>query len=379
MAGKRRNGEGSWGSKTIKGVTYKYFRNSDGKYFYGKTEKEIRQKIKNWEQSSKKTKQDTDKELFQDYVLNWISELKRLDVKQNTTSGYESCINGQLINYKHHKLGRMQVGSITTKDIQKYYISMAEHYSRGTIKKNYAILSQCIAAGNKQNHFAEKIQLDEIKLPNEDVVAVKERKIHFLTEEDMDKLYQESQRVNTPGFNFGGKLGESTYGNNANLIVFIMYTGLRISEALNLKWENVIEDGENAKIKIIKSKTKKGERIVPLPLRAKEMINIQKQIRPKYKKDDFVFVSKTGKQIGKRNVNTTLTRMMQRANCSIPDCTPHELRHSYGSLLLKKGVDIKVVSTLLGHTDISMTYNIYIHILEEQQIDAVNLIDKIGI
>lgn len=49
--------------------------------------------------------------------------------------------------------------------------------------------------------------------------------------------------------------------------------------------------------------------------------------------------------------------------------TPHELRHTFGSLLIKKGVDIKVVSKLLGHKDISVTYNIYIHVLQEQEIE----------
>ena len=66
---------------------------------------------------------------------------------------------------------------------------------------------------------------------------------------------------------------------------------------------------------------------------------------------------------------------MMRAGCSIPTCTPHELRHSFGSALIKKGVDIKVVSKLLGHKDVTITYNIYIHILEEQEIEAVKSLD----
>ena len=47
MARKRKNGEGSWGKKTIKGKVYRYYRDVDGKYTYGATEKEIKEKIKN--------------------------------------------------------------------------------------------------------------------------------------------------------------------------------------------------------------------------------------------------------------------------------------------------------------------------------------------
>ncbi len=46
MAGKRKNGEGCWGKKIIKGVQYRYYRDINGRYYYGKTEKEIKEKIK---------------------------------------------------------------------------------------------------------------------------------------------------------------------------------------------------------------------------------------------------------------------------------------------------------------------------------------------
>ena len=68
---------------------------------------------------------------------------------------------------------------------------------------------------------------------------------------------------------------------------------------------------------------------------------------------------------------------MSRAGCSLDKLTPHELRHTFGSLLIKKGVDIKVVSKLLGHKDISVTYNIYIHVLQEQEIEAIGKLDAL--
>lgn len=396
---KRKNGEGTWGTKTIKGITYKFYRNPEGKYFYGKTEKEIKEKIKKYN-PLKNVNKDIKKESFGDYVLDWLLQIKNTEIKRHTIDGYEDCINGQLINYTNYNLSDIQVGALTTEHFIKYYASLAEHYSRATIKKNYAILSQCIKYGNKKEHFSSNIDLEEIKIPHEDYVKNKKKEIQFLSQEDMGKLYAESKRVNVEGFNFGGKIGESTYGNNANLLMFIMFTGLRVSEAIDLQWKDLDVSPDSPKVYVRSSavklknrdaksgkkyvdassstKTSSGHRIVPLNKQALEIVEIENALNPKHKDDDYVFITKNGERIKSRqNINRTLKNMMTRANCSIETCTPHELRHSFGSALIKNGVDIKVVSQLLGHKDISVTYNVYIHILEEQKVEAIKSLDNL--
>ena len=57
--------------------------------------------------------------------------------------------------------------------------------------------------------------------------------------------------------------------------------------------------------------------------------------------------------------------------------TPHSLRHGYGSILLSKGVDIKVVSELLGHKDITTTYNIYIKVYNKDKDKAVDIFNTL--
>nr|WP_297936926.1 site-specific integrase [uncultured Lachnoclostridium sp.] len=396
---KRKNGEGTWGTKTIKGNTYKFYRNPEGKYFYGKTEKEINEKRKKYN-PLKETNKDVKKEYFGDYILNWLLNVKGTEIKRHTLDGYEDCIKGQIINYTDYNLSDIQVGALTTEHLIKYYVSLANNYARSSIKKNYAIVAQCIKYGNKNEHFSSIIDFDEVKIPHEDNIKNKKKEIQFLTQDDMNKLYEESKRINVPGFTFGGKIGESTYGNNANLLMFIMFTGLRIGEAMDLKWKDLDLSSKNPKVHVTSNavklkdregksrnkyidassstKTYSGNRIVPLNKQALEIIETEKRINPSYKDDDYVFITKNGDKISlRRNVNRTLTKMVTRAGCSIPDCSPHELRHSFGSALIRNGVDIKVVSQLLGHKDISVTYNIYIHILEEQKIDAINSLDNI--
>ena len=153
---KRKSGEGTWGTKTIKGITYKFYRNPEGKYFYGKTEKEINEKRKKYT-PLKEVHKDTKKEYFGDYVLRWLLEVKGTEIKRHTLDGYEDCINGQLINFTGNNLSDIQVGALTTDHFVSYYNALAQHYSRSSIKKNYAILSQCIKYGNKKNHFSTYI------------------------------------------------------------------------------------------------------------------------------------------------------------------------------------------------------------------------------
>ena len=55
----------------------------------------------------------------------------------------------------------------------------------------------------------------------------------------------------------------------------------------------------------------------------------------------------------------------------------HTLRHTFASMLFRKGVDAKTVSELLGHSSVAFTMNIYVHLIEEQKSNAVNLIDDL--
>lgn len=275
---------------------------------------------------------------------------------------------------------------------------MAEAYSRATIRKNYVIVKQCLDYAKTKQHIKENY-LENVTIPSEDLVKVKKKEIQFLTVEDMNKLYKESKRVNIEGFNFGGRIGEPVYGNNAYAIVLIIYTGLRIGEMMALKWKDVdLESkfiyvrGSLSEIKnrdkkdeddkkYIKDtttvKTKSGVRSIPLADRAIEMLNLLSDKNPNHKPDDNVFVNKNGSVVNRGNVTRTLEAMLTRANCDVKKCGLHSLRHSFGSYLILNGVDVKVVSTLLGHKDVTVTYNVYVHLIEQQRVDAVNVFDKI--
>lgn len=384
---KRKNGEGTWGEKTVNGVKYKFYRDSNGKQFYGKTIKEINEKREKYKK--KKKEQEiiiNDNTIFTDYVLAYL-KTKFLQLESTTYDTYEDVINGML---KNNPIGNIAISNINENNMRKYIDELSKMYAKASIEKLFNIVRPALEYAVEHKNLSSN-PLKYVKLPTESNVAVKRKKIPFITKEDLDKLYTESKRVNTKGYNFGGMIGEPTYGNNAYAIILIGHTGLRVSEVIGLRWKNV--DLENKKIYVKKvvvevknrdgsidtkhtkkekePKSKASEREIPLSDIALEMIEFFHNQNPKHKPNDFVVINKNKKSPSRSNMQKTLDAMLARSQCSIEHCGLHGLRHGFGAILLSNGVDIKIVSKLLGHQSISTTYDIYIDFTKEQVQNAV--------
>ena len=290
-------------------------------------------------------------------------------------------IQSQILNFKEFDLGNVQLHNLSSNIFQRYLDSLANVYSRATISKIWVIIKECV----KYGEINEELPYNTTKLvhvPKESSCKVKKKEVPFLSMDDANKLYEVSKETFSNG--------QPIYGSNAKAVILIMYTGARVSEIVALKWKNVDiqnkilkikestsekknreENAENSYIKYDKSTKTNNERNVPLPERAIEMIEWFDKQNPKHKQNDYVCLSSDGTQINRRNINRTLKSMAKRANCSVQDFSVHSLRHTYGSILLSQGVEIKKVSELLGHSDISTTYNIYIGILEKDKMSEV--------
>ncbi len=388
--GKRKNGEGSYGSKIIRGVTYKRYVSPNGDWeVCAKTAKELEEKRKRKEkQIMEAVKADDKVKTVSDLCLEWLSEIKP-DIAASTYDAYENAYK-RVIDFDGYDLANKQLTGLIPEMIQSFLYALAGRYSKGSIDKSWTVIKQSILYGQKKGYVSSSLRLEDIKKPKEINVAVKKKDIQFIVEEDMNALYTESKKLtsrNTP-----------LYGTAAQVIVFIMYSGLRVSEAVGLKWQYV-EDGfkrimvKESSQKIVvrdeagnavmngrhktymqvqkSTKTESGERKIPLPSRAREVLCIMDAMYPDHKPSDHVFLTAVNNPYDKRQIERTLTRMLKNVGLSDKGYTPHSLRHGYGSILLSKGVDIKTVSVLLGHKDVSTTYNIYIHVLEKDKEQAV--------
>ena len=372
---KRQNNEGTWGVKTIKGYKYHFYRNSDKKYFYGKTVKEVQEKVDNYNNSSSQLLVNNKTTVYE-YSKYWLTTKENL-IKSKTYDGYEYIIEYVIADTSQFDIKNKQIQNVTEKQLQSYFDGLIYKHAKSTIIKTKAIFNQIFNLAKKEKIVSYNI-VSDIKIPIEDKIAKKTKTISFLNDEDIIKLEKEAEN--------------KLYSCNARMIVFILHTGLRISELIGLEWEDVDFDNRVIHIKnnkvLIKNrnknddnkynfynttpKTNSGMRSIPLSDKAYEII-----LEMKGRHNKYVFVTSNGNTIYPANLTRTLNKMLKRANCSIQKCGLHTLRHSFGSTLIRNGVDIKVVSKLLGHSKISTTYDIYIHILEESKKEAINIFNRV--
>lgn len=383
---KRKNGEGSWGEKKIKGVIYKYYRDVNGTYTYGKTDAEVKKKIQN--KNSTQEKKSKEISTFGDYILHWLDSIQT-SIEEPTFISYEDAIYSRLINFRKYDLANVELSDLKPEMFQEYLNCLSKSYSLASIQKTWGLIKRCVAIGEIKNDINPMHLQLTVKTPSESNVANKKKTISVPSVEDIELLTEEIKRKDSNGNDW--------YGNAAKVTLLIMYTGMRVSEACALKWENVNldkkelyvkdsltksrrkSDGENKytyENKIKSTKTKNSIRTIPLPDMAIEVLEYFKKYN--HTKEDFVCINdKSGNHYTSRQVERTMERIVRNSKCLIKTYTPHSLRHGYGSILLSKGIDIKIVSELLGHKDVSFTYNVYISIFEKDKHNAVQVLNKL--
>ena len=170
--------------------------------------------------------------------------------------------------------------------------------------------------------------------------------------------------------------------------VFEMYyvelaTGLRRGELLGLKWEDI--DLENGSLRVKRQIARIGGEIVEAPLKTKnayrtlpladDTIQVLKQQKKKVGSSPWVFPSPTGGPISPDSVLHMLHRVLKRAG--LPMVRFHDLRHTFATLALQNGVDIKTVSGMLGHFSAGFTLDTYAHVTTAAQKEAARTMEKV--
>lgn len=162
------------------------------------------------------------------------------------------------------------------------------------------------------------------------------------------------------------------------LLVLLVTTGLRLGEALALRWRDVDPNGMALTVRetarqlkgrwvFNPPKTASGARTVLLPTPAQEALKQLKAANPTACESDFLFASpkRPGQPLG-----CTAVRRQLRAACAVaglPQIRVHDLRHLHASLLLAEGVPIPEVSARLGHANPNITLGVYAHVLRNQK------------
>ena len=160
-------------------------------------------------------------------------------------------------------------------------------------------------------------------------------------------------------------------------------TGLRRGELLGLKWTDV--DLDRGVLKIQRAISRQNGKVVEAPLKTKnayrtlplsaDAIDVLMQQRRKTGNSEWVFPSPTGGPMSPDSVLHMLHRVLKRAG--LPKVRFHDLRHTFATLALQNGVDVKTVSGVLGHFSAGFTLDTYAHVTTSAKREAAKTMGNI--
>lgn len=346
------------------------------KAFYGKTRKEVADKLNDYKTLIHAGVNESELPDFDKYISNWLYNVKANELKPLSFDRLESTINNHIIPC----IGHFRTNKITDMIIQTEIINKkAKNMSYSSIKKIHDALNACFkyAVARRDLRFNP---MNTVTIPSR--VKYENKEIEIFTDEEVKKVVE----VAKSQYRSGALKFRNGWG-----IVLMIYTGIRMGEALALKWNDYDEENKTitvrknialvknrtdkgARYKLIEQdslKTKNADRGIPLSQKAVEALTELKKTSKNY-----IISTKDEKPVRPRNLQNTFDSMLGASG--IEHKGLHATRHTFASLLFKMGADVKTVSELLGHADTRITYNTYIHLIREQKQNVVALLDGLS-
>ena len=257
------------------------------------------------------------------------------------STGWQSENHARMLQWIRPELGSLAFSELTKDRILKFYIFMRDQgVGPWTIVKTHTLMCLLGDLYEELSPGSENVVRKIKGLGRMFPKTAPTREINFLTPLELDKLITActgaKNRLLRP------------------LVQFLANTGTRRSEALNLQWSDI--DRAAGFIHIRQSKSGKP-RTIPLEAAAWDAI------REINRKTGFIFTYQDGSRPHEdsflRPLRTAARRVGIKKRIDL-----HTFRHSYGSNKIRLGWGLKKVSMLLGHSDISITSNVYTHLLD---------------
>lgn len=366
--------DGSWTARIDIGVTPEGKRKI--KAFYGKTENEVKKKLREFKKELARNEYKEIKKMTVAELANEWLNTKLYEIKAGSYDRIEATVNNQIIPL----IGHYQITSIEPNDIQYVINSLVQQdYSYSIIHKAYnAINASFRYACDKQYIFQNPVK--NITMPKQK--QKQKSDIEYFSDDETATIVE----IATAKYKTGKYIYKHGYA-----IPLLLNTGMRVGELLALKWENVdfdtkqirivatrnqtIDRSGNTKKYVVSdnsTKTSSGYRTIPMNKQAYDCFIYFKNLGYT---NGYVMANSNNNVVSYRNLSRALSQILKKAN--INHGSLHSLRHTFATKLFQNGIDAKVISDLLGHSDISITYNIYTHVIKEQKMKAVRSLDDI--
>lgn len=169
-------------------------------------------------------------------------------------------------------------------------------------------------------------------------------------------------------------LDSITYLKHKAILSTIYSSGLRVSEAVNLRISDIMS--KEMKIRVRVGKRNKERYTL---LSEKNLLLLREYWKKfgckNYSPEDYLFISRqTGEQLTNRGVEAAMEKVVKKAGIN-RKATPHTLRHSFATHLMNDGVDLVTIQALMGHSNIKTT-SIYLHVKDYQTLNITSPLDR---
>ena len=352
------------------------------KSIYGKTQKDVREKLTQiTTELDNRSYIEPSKMTLEAWVTIWL-EYYMFDKKWSTIKHYKAQVKAHILP----ALGRVPLSQLDPHRIQSFYNALL----RGTggkkpltpksIRNVHGILSKCLSIAVKLEYLRRN-PAEMVTLPR-----VERKEIQPLNDAQVGALV--------------AAVGNDGYG---TLIKVVLFTGLRLAEAIGLTWDCV--DFEKRRLIINKQlqqrplseggftftplKNDRPRIIVPAPfvldlLKSWRQYQAAERLKAGWEwqgwknekewQTAFVFTSALGTHLYPQT--TYLHFKKFAAQIGAPNARVHDLRHTYAVLSLQNGDDIKTVQGNLGHATAAFTLDVYGHVSDRMKEDSANRMQR---
>ena len=311
-----------------------------------------------------------------EWLSQWLKDYASMSTTDRTQESYSYIVGRHLIP----SLGKVTLVDLQPQHIQSYY---AEKLSKGradgkgglsgrSVVYHHRILSKALDYAVKMGAVVRNVA-DVVQPPR-----VKKVTMNTLLLEEVTRFLKAAKETDYYVY-----------------FATLLWTGLRRGELLALRWRNldlvkatltVVETAYklgNGDYMIKEPKTAQSRRTISLPLSLVELVKVYRidqellriQLGVSLNVDDFVFIRPDGSPMNPSAVSLAFGRIIKKA--WLKAIRIHDLRHTHATLMFKAGVNPKVVSERLGHASISITLDIYSHVLPGMQEAAAEKFDKL--
>ena len=295
------------------------------------------------------------KESVGEFLTRWLDLYAANSTSPRTLEDYQGIIRRYLNRY----LGAVPLSALKPDNVQGLYAEMRNRgLSSLTILHTHRLLSECLSHAVKWQILTKNV-CDAVDPPRP-----QRRQMTSLDEDEVGLL-----------------LDASDSHPYRDVFFVALYTGLRRSELLALRWSEVDLDRPTLSVVaglhrlprqgliLLPTKTSRSRRQISL---TDEVVGVLHQIRGQqmvqkiapgsaWEDTGFVFTKPNGTPLDPERVSKEFSKVVKTAK--IPKIRFHDLRHTHASLMLKAGVGPKAISELLGHASISITMDVYAHLI----------------